>query len=206
MADDKEIVIPLKDIEDKRESRSLMPDGLVDSLTRDELIDMVKFLSELGKVGPYSLSKTRVVRRWQVLKPTPDALGVIRRARVAAAAENDSAFVWQPAYTLVSGELPIDAASKFEVWKDTPALVLARFQVDVTTAGKVKLKVNSAAGLSLFVGSTAVEVADETIVEFAAGMQSLMFAIEVSKRVEPLRVEIEDVKDSPARVTIVGGK
>ena len=206
LADDKEIVIPLKEIEDKRESRSLMPDGLVDTLTRGELIDMVKFLSELGKVGPYSLSKTRVVRRWQVLKPTPDALGVIRRARVAAAAESDPAFVWSSAYTLVSGELPLETATSFSVWKDTPALGVFRFTLDVTTAGKVKLKFNSAEGISLFIGSTAVDASDETVVDLPAGMQNLMIAIDLTKRKAPLRVEIEDVDKSPARVGIVGGK
>ena len=50
-----------------------MPVGLVDGLTRAELVDLVRFLSELGKVGPYAVSKQRLVRRWQVLADTPAA-------------------------------------------------------------------------------------------------------------------------------------
>ena len=42
-----------------------MPDGLVDSLTRQEFVDLVRFLSELGKVGPYAPNPARLVRRWQ---------------------------------------------------------------------------------------------------------------------------------------------
>ena len=42
-----------------------MPVGLADALTHGELIDLVRFMSELGKVGPYAVDKSRVVRRWQ---------------------------------------------------------------------------------------------------------------------------------------------
>jgi hypothetical protein len=31
-----------------------MPNGLADSLTRGEFVDLVRFLSELGKPGPFS--------------------------------------------------------------------------------------------------------------------------------------------------------
>ena len=48
-----------------------MPAGLTDTLTRGELVDLVRFLSELGKIGPYAVSKARVFRRWQVLDPAP---------------------------------------------------------------------------------------------------------------------------------------
>ncbi len=205
-ADDKEIVIQVKDIEDKRNSRSLMPDGLVDTLTRNELADVVKFLSELGKLGPYSLSKARIVRRWQVLQPTPDAVGLIRKSRVAAVAENDPAFQWNSTYSMVSGELPLDAAVPFTVWKDTAPMAVFRCQLDVTAAGKVKLKLNSAAGISLLVGSNPVDAMDETMLDLPAGTQTLLFAIDLSKRKEPLRVELEDVEGSSARVNIVGGK
>ena len=29
-----------------------MPAGLVDSLTRQELLDLIRFMTELGKLGP----------------------------------------------------------------------------------------------------------------------------------------------------------
>ncbi len=43
------ITIPKSNIQQRRQSGSAMPAGLVDSLTRDEFVDMVKYLSELGK-------------------------------------------------------------------------------------------------------------------------------------------------------------
>src|SRR5262249_54166250 len=67
-AEDREVTISVKDIELKEQGGSLMPEGLADMLARAELVDLVRFLSELGKVGPYSVSKARLVRRWQVLE------------------------------------------------------------------------------------------------------------------------------------------
>ncbi len=205
-AEDKEIIIPANDVESKRDSRSLMPDGLVDTLTRGELIDLTRFLSELGKVGPYSLSKTRVVRRWQALQPTPQAMNLIHRSRVAAAAENDPAFVWNSAYAKVSGDLPLEGLRALSVWKDTAPLIVVRAQLDVTAAGKVKVKLNSAEGVSLLVGANPVETRDETIVDLPQGQQVLLFSIDTTKRKEPLRCELEEVEGSPARVSVVGGK
>src|SRR5262249_4937063 len=47
-ADDKEITIPIKEIDERGNSpKSLMPEGLADPLTRGELLDLVRFLSEL---------------------------------------------------------------------------------------------------------------------------------------------------------------
>jgi putative heme-binding domain-containing protein len=205
-AEDKEIVIPANDVDTKRESRSLMPDGLVDTLTRGELIDLTRFLSELGKVGPYSLTKARVVRRWQALQNTPQAGNLIRRSRIAAAAENDPAFVWNSAYAKVSGDLPLEALPTLTIWQDTAPLIVVRALLDVTAAGKVKVKLNSAMGISLLVGANPVEVKDETIVDLPQGQQVLLFAIDTTKRKEPLRCELEDVEGSPARVSVLGGK
>ena len=58
--EDHEVAIPRDAIEEKKEGGSLMPVGLSDGLTRGELVDLVRFLSELGKVGPYAVSQARV--------------------------------------------------------------------------------------------------------------------------------------------------
>lgn len=50
-AEDKLITLAKSDIEGIKDSRSLMPDGAVDALTKTELADLLRFLTELGKVG-----------------------------------------------------------------------------------------------------------------------------------------------------------
>lgn len=204
--EDKEITIPVKDIAERGETKSIMPEGLTDTLTKQEFADLVRFLSELGKVGPYAPSKARVVRRWQVIDPTTENLNLFRRGRVSAAAEPDTAFVWSPTYSVVSGDLPLASLPKFSVWRDTADLSVLRFNLDVTTAGAAKLKFNSVAGVSLFVGASPVDPKAETLLDLKAGVQTVTVMIDRSKRTEDVRIELDDVAGSPARVAVLGGK
>jgi len=84
---------------------SIMPTGLAQTLRRDELVDLVRFLSELGRPGPYTLPTGRFVRTWRVLEPTATA--------AAALAAGDDALVsgsgslsWKTCYSRVDGSLP----------------------------------------------------------------------------------------------------
>ncbi len=207
-AEDKEITIPLKDIAERTKStKSLMPEGLTDQLTKQDFADLVKFMSELGKVGGnYAPSKARVVRRWQVIDPTTANLNLFRRGRVSAAAEADNPFTWSQAYSKVSGDLPLAEQPKFTVWNDTAAQTVLRFQLDVTTAGAAKIKFNAVAGLTVYVGNTPIDPKLETVLDLKAGMQTVTILIDRSKRTDDVRVELEDVDKSPARVAVVGGK
>ncbi|MBP3955875.1 HEAT repeat domain-containing protein [Gemmata sp. G18] len=208
-AEDKEITIPVKDIAERTKStKSLMPEGLTDQLTKQDFADLVRYISELGKVGgAYAPSKARVVRRWQVIEPTNANLNAFRRARVSAAAEAESPFSWAPAYSKVSGDLPLAEQPKFTVWNDTAPQTVLRFQLDVTTAGAAKLKFNSVAGLTVYVGNTPIEPKPETVLDLKAGVQTVTILIDRSKRAtEDVRIELDDVEKSPARVAVVGGK
>jgi putative heme-binding domain-containing protein len=205
-SEDKEITIPVKDIAERGETKSLMPEGLTDTLSRQEFADLVRFMSELGKIGPYAPSKARVVRRWQVIDPTGSNLELFRRNRVSTAAEPDAAFTWSPTYSRVSGDLPLAEQAKFSVWSNTAEQTVLRFQLDVTTPGTTKLKLNSVAGLSLFVGATPVEAKPEIVLDLKTGVQTITLILDRSKRTEDVRMELDDVPNSPARVTILGGK
>ena len=50
-------------------------------------VDLVRFLSELGKVGAYGPNKARLVRRWQVIEPIQANIFLMQRSRAAAAVE-----------------------------------------------------------------------------------------------------------------------
>ncbi len=207
-AEDKEVAIPAHDIfEQAPATKSLMPEGLTESLTQQELADLVKFLSELGKVdGPYPPTTARLVRRWQYIEPTAANTNLFRRTRVAAAAEPDNPFSWSPVYSTVSGVLPLAEVPSFTVWKDTAAQSVVRFQLDVTTGGKAKLKFNSIKGLSVYRGNIPVDAQPETILDLPAGRHTVTLLIDRSQRREDLRIELVDVPGSPARVSVVGGK
>ena len=110
------------------------------------------------------------------------------------------------AYSKTSGEFPRESLPKLVVWTGSEPFGLVRAQLDVTTGGPVKLKINGAPGLTLWVGATPAEVKDETVLDLKPGLQTLTFSIDLNKRKDGLRVELEDVAGSPARVNIVGGK
>ena len=177
------MTIPVKDIAERGEAKSIMPEGLTETLTKQEFADLVKFLSELGKVGgAYAPNKARLIRRWQVIEPNGENLNRFRRTRVSAAAEPDNPFAWSPVYSTVSGHLPLAELPKFTVWNDTAAQSVVRFQLDVTTAGQAKLKLNSVAGLSLYLGTTPLEPKAETLLDLKTGTQTVTVLIDRSKR------------------------
>ena len=76
----------------------------------------------------------------------------------------------------------------------------------MTTAGSAKLKLNSVKGLSLYLGATPVEPKPETLLDLKAGVQTVTLLIDRSLRSDDLRIELDDVANSPARVAVVGGK
>ncbi|QDU21388.1 PVC-type heme-binding CxxCH protein [Urbifossiella limnaea] len=204
---DQEIAVPTRDITERgKTTKSMMPEGLIDPLTRQEVADLARFLSELGKVGPYAANPARVVRRWEIIEGTPENMNLARRTRLAAAAEAGTPFAWTPMYSKVSGVLPASELPRLVVWNGNDPLAVARFQLDVTTAGKVGLRFNSVAGLQVFVNGRAAEPAAETVLDLPAGVQTVTVVIDRAKRADDLRVELTDVPGSPARAAVVGGK
>ena len=205
-AEDREVSIPVSSIEDQKIGGSLMPAGLTDPLTRAELVDLVRFLSELGKVGPYSVSKTPVARRWQVLLPRNDLSKHLHISGYDFVATNPE-FPWKPAYAQVSGVLPFDDVLTLPVPYEDPKVGLARCQVEVSTPGKVRFKLPMIAGLKLWVDATRVEPAATVDLDLTTGVHSLTFLIpKDGKTLDGLRLELQDAAGSSARAQMVLGK
>ena len=209
-AEDREVAVPLRSIEEKTDGRSLMPEGLADLLTRAELVDLVRFLSELGKVGPYSVGKAPVVRRWQVLEPTGPAYQQVASVGFGAVAVDNPALTWNPAYSQVAGALPPDAIPALKLKKgfseEVTTTGFVRFQIDVSTGGPFKLLLNSAGGITTWVDGVPTEVRDEMRLDLKPGLHTVNLAVDLAKRRDGLRCTLEDVPGSPARGRVLGGK
>ena len=173
-------------------------------LTRGELVDLVRFLSELGKVGPFAVGKSRLVRRWQVLEPTGEARQILRGRDLGAATADDRVLLWNPAYSTVSGVLPLDALLPFG--KDSSALAMVRCHLETSTVGKVRLKLNGSKGVALWLDRVAMEMKAELLLDLSPGVHTLTFAVNLAQRGDGLRCELDDVPGSAGRVRIVGGK
>jgi putative heme-binding domain-containing protein len=208
-AEDREVAIPLKDIDERSPGGSLMPEGLIDTLTRSELIDLVRFLSELGKVGPYAIGPQRVVRRWQALEPTREAWSFLHvGGALATPAKNEPGLQWGPIYSTVAGELPLADAYSYALGQGKHAVSLIRCQIDVTTAGPFIVRFNSTRGSKMWIDQDPVPVSLKETMEMnlPVGTHTLTFVVDREGRREGLRCEVEDKPGSPAKVRVVAGK
>jgi putative heme-binding domain-containing protein len=203
-AEDREIAIPARAIEEKTTGGSLMPEGLADFLTRAELVDLVRFLSELGKVGPFAVGKSRLVRRWQVLEPTEEARPSLQGGDLGAATADNRVLTWSPAYSTVAGVLPLNVFQP--PGKGTARFGLVRCHLEASAAARVRLKLNSATGLAVWLDRAPIAVQQELLVDLPPGVHTLTFAVNLAQRHEGVQCELDDVPGSSAPVRILSGK
>jgi hypothetical protein len=165
-------------------------------MTHQELLDVIKFLSQLGKPGPFGPATAQYVRRWRVMQPVPDAL-----AGIDPSISDIERQTWAAAYSLVSGALPMDALGE----KGKP-VAYARGEINVTAPGKIRLVFNSTNGISGWVDDRPVSVQNDLAPELSRGTHVLTFRIERQSRVDDgLRVEVADAPGSSAHAQPVGG-
>jgi hypothetical protein len=122
------------------------------------------------------------VRKWKVLGgATPEALA------------QNSKVIWDNAYSFVSGILPLE----YLPLKNETAL--AQFHFETIVPGKIRLKLNSIAGLKMWVDSVPTDLKRNPVLNLSKGAHQITFSIDAKKRHEGLRVELEDVSGSPAK-------
>lgn len=203
-ADGRRHEIPLADIDEEIEGRSLMPKGLVKFMTRTEIVDLVKFLSELGRPGPYAIRATPRMQRWRVLKSVP--------AELAADVPNETTFEdrvllsrdWEPLYARVDGMLPCEEL----VPHAGGPVAYVRGEFEVTRAGPVGIRVEATVPYVLWVDADSLAAADgETIVvPVEAGRHSVTLRIDATGRHEGgVRLELFRPEGSPAEFSVVDG-
>jgi len=205
-AEDREVVVPTKQIDERTNGKSLMPDGLVDPLTRAELVDLVRFLSELGKVGPYAATKARLARTWQVAESSPEAQAFLERRGLVGVVHIDSVLSWRPAYSQVSGLVPLDGLPALTVSKQIGTVTVVRCRLDVTTAGRVRLRLNAPEGVSLWLDQNSRPAQPSMEWDLEARVHTLTLVLDRSQRHDSIRLELEEIPGSRARAGWVVGK
>jgi len=155
-ARDELIRVPIADIRARKEVGSVMPEGLTNGLTHAELRDLIRFLSDLGKPGPFRVPDQPLVRRWLTagLKSVEEAGGV----------------PWLPHYATVAGLLPLE---------DLLPGSWARFDVEVIKPGRFQLTFNNATGLGVYLDGTRASVPQH---ELSAGRHVFLVSVDRSER------------------------
>lgn len=208
--DDREIAIPLNTIDEQKSGSTLMPIGLVDKLTKAELIDLVRFLSELGKPGPYAAVTARVVRRWEMLQPNTESYTRMNRTSDAQVVADDNGLSWVPVYSTVSGSMPMGDLLDFMIPENAARSArkvgFVRATFNVTTPGQVGLAINDVTGLHLWIDGKPIDAATNLTLPLAVGIHRITFGVNLLTRNQPLRLELTDVVGSTAQAQFVGGK
>ena len=153
-----EIHVPLRTVSKQRPMASLMPEGLADLLkSRQEFLDLAKFMSVLGRPGPYANNEAPYIRKWRLVAGEPNQL------------PDEDAF-WRPAYSMVNGTLPAGDLGE----GDTSYV---QGFVNILAAGAVKLDLNSAEALRLWIDGKEIKDVNAPI-HFTRGRKTLTFAID----------------------------
>lgn len=197
------LTIPVKDIESEREGRSLMPEGLTRFLTHQELLDLCRFLAELGRPGPYAVSSTPTIQRWRILRPRDplllrDVPNDATFQRLVLAADPNQ---WEPAYATVAGYLPLDELRR----PQGPAIVYAQGEVELTNDGPLIFRVEGSTQ-QIWIDGRRMPASWNGQVRLTAGRHRITLRLDLSR--DPpgtVRVVVTRPEGAAVHYEIVGG-
>ena len=192
----KELRLPTGEIAKKVISPiSMMPPRLTASLREDEFVDLVKFLSELGKEGEFKTTARPLVRNWQALQPHKRTRDEMGQYGASIFAERDKTYQWTPMVSRVDGsiqpaELPKVLGRGRNLWG------VLRFGIGKTGSETTVLKINETKLMHLFDGEKKIELprSGPATIEVTAGDAADRFTIAVNSafRKEAVLVEIAE--------------
>ncbi|WP_409013636.1 PVC-type heme-binding CxxCH protein [Dyadobacter sp. CY312] len=201
----KEVSIPKSQVElMEKVPGSLMPPGLTASLSRDEFVNLVGFLTKLGESGDFRVPNTRFVRRWEAIdadkatakKMTMDGPIIVGKG---------ATITRYPVYSKVSGDLPVNELPEMENGAGK-LLSIVKFDVEVLTSGNVSFALNSASGITAYAGSKLLKINGNNITaSFTQGIQPIVLVID-RKVVKDggLKVELKEVAGSAQTRLVMG--
>ena len=184
-----EIAIAKSNIESRNQATaSLMPAGLLDPLDETEQLDLVAFLSRLGKPGDFDASKGGVARRWRLSN-------VVHTDQQNGQADwmwkkplDDKR--WTEVLSRVNGDLTrtlMETATKANMWSSKIA-VLAVTEVQLSQPASVRFQLTATKGTELWVDGSKVDGP----VSLAAGTHRVLVRIDPNHIPDKIRLETRD--------------
>ncbi|MBM4077414.1 MAG: c-type cytochrome, partial [Planctomycetes bacterium] len=203
-AQSKLVTIPTADVEEEVEGKSLMPQGLTKFLTRDEVVDLAKFISELGKPGEYEIRKTPSIQRWRVLKNPPkeltDEVPHLEHLRQYVLSSPPEA--WSSVYGKVAGSLPLHELRT----NSQPVVLILQGEIQVNEPGEITFDVTTTERLQTWVDDQQFDNPKTVKVSLGAGRHVVTVRVEVSTTESPeLKIELKKPENSTIQFDVVGG-
>jgi putative heme-binding domain-containing protein len=181
--------IPKADIASQQVSPvSMMPAGLTAQLREDEFVDLVRFLSELGKEGPFKLQPTDHVRSFTALLPHVRVRDDIGHYGAAIFAEAVADYQWIPFHADVSGKIPVRELPE-QIGRGKDRFGVLRFEV--TPRPGQALLLDDLAGVEVFAGAEPVRLPKSGPgTHPLAGTAPVTFTVVVNTTARPRPLEI----------------
>jgi putative heme-binding domain-containing protein len=187
----REIAIAKNNVKSRAMGGSLMPSGLIDNLGPQERVDLFRFLSELGKPGPYDASKGNVARFWKVRPGTHEVEQFGLDSIVRGDLNSDD---WLPVYSFVDGRLTrddIQSTMKQNKYAGLVGVFLgAKFQA--ADAGQARFKLSDAPGVSAWIDGRPVGIEPELRAQLTAGPHIIVLRFDPAKLPQQVRLESTD--------------
>ncbi|NIP98306.1 MAG: c-type cytochrome [Akkermansiaceae bacterium] len=173
---------------------SLMPVGLTASLREDEFVDLVRFLSELGKEGAFKTPPNRLVRHWQALQPHQRTRDAVGHYGTRVFAEEFPTYQWIPIVAMVNGGLPADELPQVR-GRGKNRYGVGRFFLEAAQPAKVPVKINGRLrDLDLFLGEQEIKLSEGTAttvtLDLKAGRNKVTLAGLLGRGFDAVSVEL----------------
>jgi putative heme-binding domain-containing protein len=199
-AENKLVSIATRDVEETKVGGSIMPVGLLDNVSSQELLDLVRYLSELGKPGPYGPSREILAKEWKLLGPmAPAEADKIQEGYVKAGAElSKQTENWQKSLVLNAGWVYL---REFALKPQLP-IVFASCDFVTEQPGKVRFAFEPGAPSKLWLDGkplTPSQVVGNDAwyeVELTPGRHALLSRIDVSSAPNFLKMRVYPLDDT----------
>ena len=165
-----------------------MPSGLVDALTHQEQLDLFRFLSELGKPGPFDASKGNVARYWKV---AADSIHAEQFGDKELTGSDLSGAQWHSVFSLVDGRVPKKewhVAGTPDHSGSVPHYYIGT-KFRSVKAGVCHFKFPDAAGAAVWVDGKAVPIHETISVELSSGTHTIVIKFDAQKVPDYVRLQ-----------------
>ncbi len=173
---------------------SLMPAGLIASLTREEFVNLASFLSKLGETGDFRVPTEQYVRNWQALPlPSPETPAPDEVARQIKGSG-------QPLYSRVDGALQMSDVAGLA---PNQTMSLLWFYINVESAGDIQLKLNAPLGLQFSTEGRPLTIENDILqLSLPVGKHAVALVLNREERGDlPIYLELRQA-GSTARATL----